>query len=290
MDNLKVWEGVKHGVDTDNWFFQAWFVGVPVAYLFLRYLFRQLDWWGFETRKGGRTSDIMAFEFVALVSVCYLGGAGLALTFGKLGTAADLALVTADPFYANSKFVEEHLIYPMITFQGWNVVLCLLEKDLNNTAMIGHHLATLSLGYFGLHPYLHGQSLFFFGTAELTNIPLTIYDMFKYMKPAGWQKEYKGIFEFAKISFALSFVVLRICYWPYMSYPFWVSSLELLQSGKAHSNFVVGFFLGANVFLTGLQFLWGKSIVESALGLGASTGDDYKDNKKSSSKKGGKKD
>ena len=44
------------------------------------------------------------------------------------------------------------------------------------------------------------------------------------------------------------------------------------------------------MFLTGLQFLWGKSIVESALGLGASTGDDYKDNKKSSSKKGGKKD
>jgi len=127
MDNLKVWEGVKHGVDTDNWFFQAWFVGVPVAYLFLRYLFRQLDWWGFETRKGGRTSDIMAFEFVALVSVCYLGGAGLALTFGKLGTAADLALVTADPFYANSKFVEEHLIYPMITFQGWNVVRAYID-------------------------------------------------------------------------------------------------------------------------------------------------------------------
>jgi len=73
------------------------------------------------------------------------------------------------------------------------------------------------------------------------------------MKPAGWQKEYKGIFEFAKISFALSFVVLRICYWPYMSYPFWVSSLELLQ---------VNLTLNVSILLT-YYFMWSGALDSS---------------------------
>ena len=54
--------------------------------------------------------------------------------------------------------------------------------------------------------------------------------------------------------------VVRLIIWPWISYPFWQDSIALLRSGTAHSNFVVGFFLVANIFLTGLQFVWGWMI------------------------------
>ena len=131
--------------------------------------------------------------------------------------------------------------------------------------MIGHHLFTAALGYFGLHPYLHGAGLFFFGVAELSNVPLCFYEIFKYLKPAGYQEKYKMLYELAQVSFALSFVVLRLIIWPIKSWVFWQGSIELLSSGKAHSQFVVGFFLLANMFLTGLQFMWGWSIIQFVL-------------------------
>jgi hypothetical protein len=267
--NLNVWEGVKHGIDIHNIYFQIWFFGTPIVWFLLLKVFRALDWWKFPTRKGTRTSDIMAFEFVAGISVAYLGGAGLIISQGWFGTAAELARLNDDMLHTNSDFVINHLVYPMVTFQLWNVLLCLFTPDLNVPEMLGHHLVTAALGYFGMHPYLHGYGLFFFGVAELTNVPLTVYDMFKYMKAAKWQEKYSFIFTVSKLGFAASFVVLRIVVWPMISYPFWKDSVALLQSGKAHSNFVVGFFLLANVFLTFLQFFWGWKIVESVLPKGA---------------------
>jgi hypothetical protein len=269
--------GLKHGVDTSNWFFQVWFFGIPVAYFTLVFLFRALNLWEFKTRKGGRSSDIMAFELCALVSVTYLGIAGVIGQYDLFGVEESVALST-NMFYAKSSFVENHLIYPMVTFQGWNVLLCFFSPDLRDPAMIGHHLVTATLGYLGFHPYLHGAGLFFFGIAELSNVPLTIYDIFKYFKAANFQTKYPMLYQLSQVSFALSFIVLRLIIWPIKSWTFWMGSIDLLQKGTAHSNFAVGFFLLANVFLTLLQFLWGWQIIKFLLPAGKSSGD--KDNKK----------
>lgn len=261
--------------------FQLWFIGTPVVWFALVKLFRALDWWKFPTRKGARTSDIMAFEIVAGISVTYLGVAGLILHYGWFGTEADSALLHGDMMYGKSQWFIDHLIYPMVTFQLWNVVLCLFTPDLNVIEMLAHHLITASLGYFGLckSGYLHGNGVFFFGIAELTNIPLTMYDCFKYMKPAKWAEKYSFMHNLSQYGFAASFVVLRLIVWPRYSWAFWKESLALLQNGKGHSNFVIGTFLFANVFLTFLQFFWGYKIVQSALGGGGS------DKKKSKSGK-----
>lgn len=266
---LNVWDGIKHGIDTSNVYFQAWFVGTPIAWYVLLKLFRYLGLWSHKTRKGARTSDILAFEAVALISVAYLGVAGLILHMGWCGTDAELAVISADKMYGRSQFVINHLIYPMVTFQSWNVLLCLFTPDLNVPEMIGHHTVTAALGYFALHPYLHGCN-FFFGVAELTNISLTVYDVFKYNKSVGWQKKYPLIFNITQGAFAFSFLAIRIVWWPLMSVPFWKDSIALIQSQRGHSNFVIGFFLLANVFLTLLQFYWGWMIVQSALGGAAS--------------------
>ena len=248
---------MNHGVDLDSNYFKAWLVGVPLIYFTLLGSFRLLGLWDFQTRKKSRASDIMAFEIVAGICVTYLGIAGIIGYYSLLNVQVFDKLVD-DKFYGRSDFVVNHLIYPMICYQGWNLLLCFLNADLRDPAMIGHHAVTGTLAYFGLHPYLHFYGLFYFGVAELTNIPLTIVDIFKYYPDM--KKHFPVVNEVARISFAVSFIILRLIIWPFYSYPFWVGSFELLFKEAPHSYFVVGFFLFANIFLTGLQFFWGSKI------------------------------
>ena len=151
------------------------------------------------------------------------------------------------------------------------MLLCILShnifaitgSDLFDEAMIGHHFVTGSLAYFGLHPYLHYYGMFYFGIAELTNIPLTIMDVFKYFKH--WADKYPTLNSIIRTTFGVSFILLRLIMWPILSAPFWEGSLTMLYNGTAHSPFVVAYFLAANLFLTGLQFLWGQKIVSSII-------------------------
>ena len=69
----------------------------------------------------------------------------------------------------------------MIFYQGWNLLLCFYCADLRDMAMIIHHALVTVLAYTGLYPYVHSDAMFFFGVAELTNVPLTIIDIFKYL-------------------------------------------------------------------------------------------------------------
>jgi TLC domain len=140
--------------------------------------------------------------------------------------------------------------------------------DLWDPLMIGHHGVTGTLAYFGLHPYLHFYGLFFFGIAELTNIPLTIMDVFKYFKDKPLGKAMQMLNAGSRNTFAVSFIILRLAIWPVYSLPFWKGSIALLRgeqdaqsSERMHSTYVVGFFLFANLFLTGLQFFWGKQSI-----------------------------
>jgi hypothetical protein len=238
--------------------FVVWFFLVPATFFFFVFLFRALNLWEAKTRRGSRGSDIMAFEIVAGLCVTYLAVVGV-ISWFKLNPDWDYDEIEADHKYGRSQFVEDHLIAPMIAYQGWNVVLCLLNADLRDPAMIGHHIATGSLAYFGLHPYVHYYALFFFGFSELTNIPLTMVDIFKYFPEL--KDNMSIVNEVCRVTFAVSFIAIRIIMWPIVSYQFWLDSFDLLQTGAAHSNFVVGVFLGANIFLTGLQFLWGSKIV-----------------------------
>jgi hypothetical protein len=199
----------------------------------------------------------MAFEIVAGLCVTYLGIIGTLAIF-HLNPDFDMEEIEKDKLYGRAQFVEDHLIMPMLSYQGWNVLLCFFNADLRDPAMIGHHLATFSLAYFGLNPYVHYYGLFFFGFAELTNVPLTMVDIFKYFPDL--KEKMPIVNEICRVSFAISFIIVRLLIWPYISYQFWLGSLELLNNQTAHSVFVVLVFLGANIFLTGLQFFWGSKI------------------------------
>merc|ERR1712000_271943 len=127
---------------------------------------------------------------------------------------------------------------------------------------IGHGIVTALLSYFGLYPYAQYYALFFFGIAEVTSIPLNVIDVFKYLPH--FSARYPGVYSVAKYLFVSGFFLIRIIVWPFFSYELWFGCQDLLLTNTAHSNFVVIFFLGANLFLTGLQFYWGYLIIRKA--------------------------
>ena len=126
----------------------------------------------------------MAFMITAGACVTYLGVAGVVGYLSLFGVDCfgdfEKSAEGRDPtFYGRSDFVDNHMIYPMISYQGWNLLYTLVNADQFSWNMVGHHGVTGLLAYFGLSPYLHCYGLFFFGIAELTNIPLTFVDVFK---------------------------------------------------------------------------------------------------------------
>ena len=78
----------------------------------------------------------MAFEIVAGICVTYLGIVGT-LAFFNLYSNFNMNEINDDKFYGHGQFVEDHLIMPMLSYQGWNFLLCLYNNDLRDPAMIG---------------------------------------------------------------------------------------------------------------------------------------------------------
>lgn len=263
--------GMMHGIDWQNEYWMAWFLGVPLSYLLIAGLFRGCGWLDFKLKvlKGNRVeasttraSDFLAFEIVAGACVLYLAAAGFIIQFSLFGVE-DMSLLEADFFYADSKFMRHHIIFPMISYQLWNALLCLIMETLNDRSMILHHLSTASLAYLGLHPYLHHTAVYFLGIAEASNIPLTVYDVCKKFESRGWKDT--QVFQVAQITFAVSFIVFRLILWPYKCYPLYMGCIQLIAAHKAHNNIVAIWFLACNVFLSGLQVLWGYKIVVGLL-------------------------
>lgn len=267
--------GLEHGLDLSNPVVQTWLYGIPAAHILCVVLFRMLGLWPKPSQRpgskvtGSRSSDMIAYNIVSGYLCCYVAYYGTIAQFGLFGNN-ELEKLNKAPgpshnrFYNESEWTFEHLTMPMLGYQIYNFILCFLVKDLSDPAMIGHHFFTGTLAYMGLHPYLHVKSIFFFGFAEVSNVFLTIRDFFKYIPSL--KTSYPKLYDLSSLSFGVSFIAIRLIMWPYISYDFWTDSISLLQSGKAHSTLVVATFLVANVFLTGLQFMWGKMIFKIILG------------------------
>jgi hypothetical protein len=262
--------GLSHGLDFSSPHVLAWFFGLPITYLFLAGLFRSLGWWNFRLKvmknkklqeSTTRASDDMAFEIVAGFCVTYLAVAGFVGRYNLFGVD-EYRRLEKDPFFGESEFVRNHLSTPMIFYQLWNVVLCTQLEVLNDMAMFGHHLVAASLAYLSLSPYMQGFAFFFLGIVEITSIPLTLYDVCK-------KFSFKDgiVFAISQGTFASSFIYIRLIVWFGWCLPFWVGSIDLLRTGKAHNSAIVVYFLLSNIFMTGLQLFWGQQIIEGLLKL-----------------------
>lgn len=257
---------MNHGVDLNNPHFLGWAVGIPVAHAACTLAFRVAGVFPERSKKGCRGSDIVAFALVASLLVTYVTITGT-LGFFNLFDVLDTVEVFTDKFYAQSSYVENYLVYPMLCYQVWNLTMCLILAEFRTPDAIGHHIVTGCLAYFGFAPYAQYYALFYFGVAEASSIPLNLLDIFKFLPHLS--EKYPAVQNAVKTAFALAFFAIRIVVWPFISYELFFGCIELFKNGTAHSTFVVGFFLFANLFLTFLQFYWGFLIGRKALGYGA---------------------
>jgi hypothetical protein len=228
---------------------EAFIFGVPLSHAFLTFGFRVANICPDLSKKGSRGSDILAFSIVAAVCVAYLFIAGLIGFFGLSPMVDNLEGINADRLYGTSSYVTEYIVFPMLCYQIWNFCVCVFFKDFRTPDAIGHHIVTGMLANFGYDPFGQYYALFYFGIAEVSSIPLTLMDGFKFVPALA--RNYPAVNNACKVSFALSFFLVRIFIWPFVSYGLFNRCMDVLMSGEAHSNFVVCYFLFANIFLTG---------------------------------------
>mmetsp|Transcript_14025 Transcript_14025/g.16995 ORF Transcript_14025/g.16995 Transcript_14025/m.16995 type:complete len:252 (+) Transcript_14025:114-869(+) len=173
----------------------------------------------------------------------------------------------------------EVVVRANFVFQVYDLVMSLVTKELRKPEMVAHHLVTGLLAYWVLTgPYLHYFCTFFVGVAELSSIPLVFVDTCKQFPSIA--KQFPTVEVVAKGLFALLFLSIRVIYWPIVSYQFWIQSLDLLNTGKAHLEYVVVTFLIANVFLTLLQQYWGTLVLKGIKRMLAGDSKGKKDKKK----------
>lgn len=243
-------------------YFLYLFIFIFFFHFFLYFIFHFFQIFQLKTRKGSISCNLLIIEIISTLFVIYFTLIGFKYYFLYDSNSIYINILIKSKFYSNSIEVIYELILPMLAYQIWNLIVCLLHNEYRDIPSILHHIVTIYLGYCGLYPFSLYYAIFYFGIAEITTIPLNIVNVFKNIPHLN--EKYPTIYNISRTIFAISFFIIRLFWWPIVSYDLFFECLNLLQSGKAHSNFVVCYFLFSNLFLTGLQFYWGYIILVNA--------------------------
>ena len=231
-----------------------WIIALSGGYALVRMVLAYTNTFTEKLKSGTVGHDLVAYCVMSAVFTAYSAIIGFRLFFFS-DTGADLL---KKGLYGESEEAKEKLVIPMLAYQVVNFLICALLKEYRTAQFIGHHVVTAMLSYFACAPFAQYYALFFFGVAETSSAPLGVVDFFKNFR--SYADKYPTLNTALRLAFVLSFFIIRVFVWPIISFQFWLQCFELLSAGKAHSNFVVYFFLFANIFLTGLQFFWATLI------------------------------
>lgn len=136
----------------------------------------------------------------------------------------------------------------------WDLYVSAFSKNVEWAFVL--HAASCVLCYsFVQYPYLHYYGVRFL-LFEISTPFLNIMQLLR-------QLRYKGTFYFIiQCAFFLTFVLTRIIYGSYISYYFWLESLDLLYSGEQHSTFVVLYYCFANIALNSINVFWMTTMIK----------------------------
>jgi len=130
----------------------------------------------------------------------------------------------------------------------WDIFVCLGASKID-VGFLCHAIACFVCYLFGQYPYLHYWGVRFL----LYELSTPFLNAMLIMRQLGYQGTLHDVL---KNLFGYTFLVVRIFYGFYISAYFTKDSVELLQSGRAHSTFAVSYYLLANVVLNGLNSFW----------------------------------
>lgn len=234
---------------------------------FIAYLAVQFAAWGLMVRMLSRTKHFNtnavdgAHQFVALGSFSWLGLFGAYIWFFDPNFAVAFQGDKIFGFYEPARM----LIHAMIGFMVFDTA-CLIAARAGPEFYV-HHVLVLILANFGLMYdentwYMLYYGVFFFGVSEVSSIPLGFVDMFRGNKQLA--EAYPKVCDNVRTLFAVSFLILRIAYWPFVMYDFSINFFPRL--GEMY--WAPAFAFGATaVLLTVLQWFWGFLIIKGIIKL-----------------------
>ena len=196
-------------------------------------------------------SQIIAYNVIAVGYATFCAVVGTTAWYD--GSAAAVGGSAHERLYGRSEAFEK-LGTLTASYEVYNVVAVSIIAEYRNFAFIGHHSITLVLAVLANHPFLHYYGIFFFGLSGISSVPLALIELFTVLRAGALLELCRGLFAF-------SFLAFRTFYWPVVSYGFWQDVLHAYNSQTVHSVAAAGFFLFANVFLTGLQLFWTTKII-----------------------------
>lgn len=197
--------------------------------------------------------------------------------------AAEVAATATERILMPRNIHISQFVFGMMLF--WDLPCGIFTPALRNTAMLFHHIGMLFVAGMALGclsggvPILGHYAPFFFGVIEVSSFPLILVDLF-HPKHKPWH-EYltqhapswmASLNESCRIVFALSFLILRAVYFPYVSYRWVVPDLlEMRQLPVEQRQGVTNLpFDAMIVFCTlfaALQMYWGFLIVRQIVKL-----------------------
>lgn len=221
-----------------------------------------------------RRAGFTAHQIVTFPVLAYLTAQGLQLWLYETPattTATDRMLGN------NAHGHLSEFVLGMMAF--WDIPTSLLTRELRNPAMLLHHVvmfftAATALGFLSKgRPLMAYYAPFYFGAIELSSLPLLVVDLF-HPKHKDWQawltaptapKWLSGVNEVARVAFAVLFLLVRVCWFPYVSVLGVLRDVTQVNGGSAMPGLY--FMAACNVFFSALQIYWGSLVIAQIIKL-----------------------
>jgi len=140
------------------------------------------------------------------------------------------------------------------------VVGTLAGPPLNKPEMYAHHTFAGIAALLSLFPYAQYYTFFFGSLVEISNIPLTVMDIFRANRE--YIDSYPTVYLAAKLLFAVTFIPLRNALWVPFALQF-TGDIYNLRNRISFAGQAITYL--ALWFLSALQFIWGGLVVKSVI-------------------------
>lgn len=235
---------------------QQWVGGLLLLQIFLQLLFTKVP--TFSAKPG-----VAAHQFVSFIPFIYATVVGGRLLFYD----PEHAIMHQEGSYTNRLYqfhaASWNLNKFMVGFQLWDLFATALVPGLCRFQHVLHHVLGLLTAISGsCGPFLQFYAAFFFGFIELSSVPLAAVDLFREFPALDIGFLHK-LNELSRVVFALSFLLIRCVYWPFMMRMVFCDLTAALQAGDIRSYTPMLFFFVSGSMLTVLQYFWGFKIVKA---------------------------
>jgi len=209
--------------------------------------------------KGKET--LLAYVLTSLINhICFTTIGLSALSNGTMSELSTDALSRMSPENLDSCVQLSHRTF---AYEIFNTMAAIVIPEYRTGEFLGHHILTAIIAKYSQTEGPDFYGYFFFGVASVSTLMLVFVDIFRH-GPAYLRDTFPGVNKVFQVLFAVIFLSVRAFTWPLVSLVFWHDTIHIIRyPPESRSPFVPYLFilLFSNTFLSGLQLLWAKRIV-----------------------------